>query len=176
MVLPDPDAAILDAHEAIEKLETRIEALEERSYPEFDAEHERRADWKRTYDAVLPHVLVLHVQGCSDGSEEDEDPEARAHEDATRIADHAHGPLKAKRESLDELLRPLLEHDPHDIKAVVKAARELGQMLTDFMSQEMYGEHLMEGMEREDFDALNEARTRVLTKCEAFETPDGGKP
>jgi hypothetical protein len=145
MVLPDPDAAILDAHEAIEKLETklsnladqceedrsdfigRIEALEERSYPEFDAEHERRADWKRTYDAALTGYIAKYGH-CDDDT---------LRNAAAVDADHAHGKLEptqtpstTHRPGAGLVVCPECETPYHvtdraEVAALVKAARDV---------------------------------------------------
>lgn len=54
---------------------------------------EREADWKRTYNAVLPQMLLLCIQDSCAIDPDEDDPEALAHKAASRCADRAHGPL-----------------------------------------------------------------------------------
>lgn len=121
-------------------------------------DEKRQARWHNTRDAVLPAIVAEAVNHGMTAAE--------CVHDAAMHADAAHGPLGAPNVKISNSDVSLSEAQ---LSGLVKAARRAGQLLTELMSQEMYGEHLMEGMEREDYDALNEARAALLVKAQPFE-------
>lgn len=137
---------------------------------------EREADWKRTYNAVLPQMLVLCIQDSCAIDPDEDDPEALAHRAAARCADRAHGPLplvvngpvNVSAESLAKggKMFELATYPCDDVNGLINAAERVLDLWNEFNCQEMYGEMLRDGMdETADFerweaahDALREAR------------------